>query len=430
MLRRRFSQLVIMALATLAGLIAACGGAEEQPVRPTPGDPPSTVEVVYERMLAGMNRPRKLFHTLVEASVDQGANSYRFVTEAWIAPDRNTARLSLKVLSGPIAAGAATEGSAIIVGDALYTTTSSEETTKTRASTCRKSDSPLLSRVLGCRGALEQSNTTLQTDVRYQDHGVIALVTVGTSRSEDESSTFTDTLYVDPATYFPIAMEQSATLDTGEKSSVKGTTLFTNEFVDSDSEPADFFDPAAIGYVPKDPEEPLRVADPGVGVYWLGRDFAPGTGLPALTLNRASLHPGDLPPGYRALLSYRLAADEFGSSQIDLQEWTAPDWQAFIRQSGGGNWWDDPCIRREEVTFAGGRAVVFKGYQPGPPTAASGPDGCPMQAPDRFLAQAYLGDTVVLILVSGATVNGTFSPSSYDSFEGISAIAKGLEPRS
>jgi DNA-binding CsgD family transcriptional regulator len=92
----------------------------------------------------------------------------------------------------------------------------------------------------------------------------------------------TRTFYAEPDTFLPVAF----TITTPPDSGVRGdmVTTYAAAFVDQGSLPADLFDPAALGYRTPDEKEAELFANPRLGgeVYWLGRSFDPGAGLPAL----------------------------------------------------------------------------------------------------------------------------------------------------
>lgn len=142
-------------------------------------------------------------------------------------------------------------------------------------------------------------------------------------------------------------------------------------------------------------------------VYWLGRDFAPGGGLPELALRNSGGCPRTMSK-YQATLAYRQASDRFGPPIIGMQEWRLDDWYGTDPESPG-NIWKSPGVTSEEIALPDGRAVIFR-----IPSMRAG-------TPDRFLALLYLVDTVI-------RVDDFDSPSAFSSGEGMRAIARGLRP--
>ncbi len=124
-------------------------------------------------------------------------------------------------------------------------------------------------------------------------------------------------------------------------------------------------------------------------VYWLGRTFRPGKGLPPSPLRDASLPvgPGEGPPGMRARLSYdRITLATFTRSS--WRQWEASPLGDLVRS------WDCTQTTRLELSGGGsvglpeGNAIVYAGY-------AKDFGVCPSRPPDVFLAEVHLGRVVV-----------------------------------
>ncbi len=148
--------------------------------------------------------------------------------------------------------------------------------------------------VLGCASAYEASSTSVDANATFEGRPAVALVTTGTDVGAGETTSFTKTLYLDPASYLPIALEGSGTIQHGGTIPLKTSIRYENSFEDRASVDAAAFDPASIGYVEPDVlaglDAPLRAA----GALWLGQTFAPGAGLPGLELRQASVLPAGL----------------------------------------------------------------------------------------------------------------------------------------
>jgi hypothetical protein len=115
--------------------------------------------------------------------------------------------------------------------------------------------------------------------------------------------------------------------------------------------------------------------------------------------------------------------------------------------------WDSPCARRHELPLPHGRAVIFMTYEPErrpdipspvitrpgeprPPTPTPipfpnlHPSGCPAGREfDRFLAHAYLGDTVIAINIPNGLCCPGGGTGPYDTLAGMEAVVAGLRPR-
>jgi hypothetical protein len=177
-------------------------------------------------------------------------------------------------------------------------------------------------------------------------------------------------------------------------------------------------------------ETELDLDDPSLRlpVYWLGRTFAPGGGLPRLMLSRAevvSTHPGE-GPGNKVRLSYAPTARR--PSAVSLALWTPAAWKRFAKTRLGRLIWDSPCARKSTLALPrGGRAEIFVGY--GTPSPLTRP--CPAQAPNRAIAHIYLPGVVVVVNMPNcytcAAPSGLADP--YGTKLGMLAIARALTIR-
>ncbi len=415
----------VLLLATLALACNGDGDGEKTPADGISADLPVadlSVEEVYAQFAGAITRPGHVYHAEVEISQDAGPFSYDATGEFWVDAERDLARQESQVTFGE---GDTRRSQVIIAGGARYTSAQEgQPASKHEASTCHGA-SAAVSSVIGCPGPLEESTKTVETG-RYEAREVIVIVTAGTSRGEDETHIFTSRLYLDSETLLPIAQQSEGTLDIGETYPTSGLWRYRNDFLPADSLPQDFFDPASTGYVERDPEEPLRTGDPGITVYWLGRDYPGSEDLPPLALSLAYLPP-EQPEPYRLILDYRLADEEFGPPALELQEWDAEEWDAFLAQSRGGNWWNGRCVDGKETTLPNGRATIFKSFQDLTGAALDGDVVCPDRPYDRFRAHVYLGSTVIQVDPLGVVRGEDKNP--YDSLEGIEAVIRALQPR-
>jgi len=161
----------------------------------------------------------------------------------------------------------------------------------------------------------------------------------------------------------------------------------------------------------------------GIDVYWLGRNFAPGGDLPALTLadTFGPITPGG-GPGNVIKIDYR--ADEPRVLGITLDLWRPAAWKRFLGTRLGRLVWDSPCARVRTVALPKGRAVIYSGYGVEPAACSSAPF-------DRFLAHVYLAGVVVAVNMPYCyTCAPRFGGSDpYNSAQGMEAIARALERR-
>lgn len=417
----------VLGLALLATLVLACrDGAQHEAYSGSPSA--LSVEEVFARAAAAMTRPGQVFHTTSEFSGDTGGLPAKGTSESWIDGERQAARYDTPASAETL------EHTQIVVGRARYRPASEgEPVTKVEAPGCYGVPAAL---AVGCPGPTEESTKSVEAG-SYDGKDAVVIVATGNWHGSDETFTFTRRSYLDSETFLPIATEEQGTADYGDERGVfptKGTgRVRSGEFVPRDSLPDDFFDPASIGYVARNPEDGLEGAAPGITVYWLGRDFEGADGLPPLTL--AITYVRDEPPSFRVSLEYKLAEEEFGTPAVALQEWDTEEWNAWLERSRGGNWWDGPCREKKELTVDGRRVVVHMGFEdetmgrqePLPER----PDEvvCPDAPYDRFVAHIYLDSTVVQMAGGDVCASAGCEDSPYDTLEGIKAIARALQPR-
>lgn len=362
---------------------------------------PESVQEVYANMLDAIDQPGKVLHTRMTYRTNSPISADSYSSELWLDPANGRARQAVE-FDGRQTAG-------IIDGHGSYLVEDDGNSRAVEALTCRESDSPVLSTLVGCASYIEESQTRVGTTSSYRGRAVVTLVTDAESSGSDETFMFTDHLYVDANTWLPVALEREGTVDTGELRDFTTNVQYEHEWLDRSSLAGDFFELASIGYVEHDPADDLAQAF-DVDVYWLGKEFDPGDGsLPALVLRGAAPYraPGGLTM-YRASLAYRSANDEFGPPMVGLQEWRRDEWDEWLAQSHGGNWWDADDADRTGYALPDRDIVVFR-------RPAEGWDG------DRYLAWVYFADTMVMIMDFD-------SPSPYNSDAGIRALAEGLVP--
>ncbi len=426
MARRKVLLAVAPALLLLIVAGAACWQEEEQIPAPeaTLGLSDVTVEQVYSRVAEALARPGSVFHAVVDVERQSPEGTFSGEMRVWLDVERDLGRQEYR-REGPDAVQPYEEIT-IVAGGASYRRTAGRPTEATAAPTCRGTNSAALSLLLSWWSCWKDFLTQVMTGATYDRRPAVHVVTEGSSWGEDDF-TFKAHTYLDEETFLPLA-STTEWVDVGEPNqSFQLTMRFRNEFVLADSLPADFFDPASIGYVYQDPAEPLDELDPSLTVYWLGKEF-PGVGeLPGLALSQVYIPEERSWPSYEAILDYRLTEEPFGSRVVMLQEWRNQEWQALLDQALGASWWDSPCVRSREEPLEDGHAVIFMGYENQPlpqPFGAGQPIeemGCPEGPFDSFMAHTYLGSTVVMV---DAT-----SDSPYDSLEGIRAVVQGLEAR-
>lgn len=416
-----------------------------------------TPEEFFARLEQAVTREGARFHAMMETvAVSEGKTQRLGHAEVWLDTGRRVSRGEWR--KDPAwQADIGEQSTTIIVDGTSYISVPGEETRRSdteQSEQCRavKGLAPVnLTVLMGfffCELSPVGVSPQVETEVEYEGRSAVALVyqkrLEGTGEGvgrEDRAS-----LYVSRETFLPLAAVIEYRTPAGE---LRGRTItsYDVEFVPVDSLPPDFFEPASIGYVEKDPAAALNDPDLGVTVYWLGRRFDPGSGLPPLVLDDAlaTTTPGS-GPGSRAKIDYR--------GGVVLLLWRPEDWARFAQTPLGRLEWDSPCARTREIALPRGRAVIFMTYEPErrPPLAtpvavrpgetpppwptptpvpfsALFPNGCPTGRDfDRFLAHVYFEDAVVTVNIPFcfACVGG-FGP--YDTLEGMEAVVTGLRPR-
>lgn len=273
-----------------------------------------------------------------------------------------------------------------------------------------------LSSVFFCSDSIAwMFSRSLDDGVQYRGRSAYAIVAPISIR-ENDVVIFRGTFrtYIDAETFLPLGRTEEATVQTSPDESVPiGDFPFEYEFISRDSLPADFFEPASIGWIdpqvayPEDPE--VRLDRIGATVYWLGREFIGNSSLPELTLDAV----------YGTQIVYRRTGDERGFPAVVLQIFTPEQW-ARISDGTGGD-----CWLKRDVLLDDRRATVRLGYHFGG-FAAPG-ESCPPR--DKAAATVIFEDAVIQI---GAPVVGTdegnvYSP--YDTEGGMDLLLRSLELR-
>jgi hypothetical protein len=135
-------------------------------------------------------------------------------------------------------------------------------------------------------------------------------------------------------------------------------------------------------------------------IYWVGRRFDPGQGLPATDLEEA-ISGWVGPPGQKTALWYE---------DFTLGTWTRCSWKTYAKTRLGKANLRAGCTTEEPFPLDGGSATIFATY-----------DGrfrkCPERKPDRFYAIARLDGMVVginlgICLSCSSGVTGPTAPSA------------------
>jgi DNA-binding CsgD family transcriptional regulator len=290
--------------ALLLGVIAM-GGRQAQ----GPGDveTPSelSVEEVYRRTDETLAQSGRVYHAEVES---EGTSIAPFESsgEQWVDASRQVAREEIvSELKAP-ATPRRDEAAAIRRSDGSFEK-DSERTRQTPPRMCHGA-TLAASVVLGCP---TDNATTTVANGSYGGQDAILLIIKGETVGTD-STPFTSRTYLDAKTFLPVA----AIMEGDQNQLLASKTTYTTSWVQRDTLPADFFEPAAIGYVPPDPQAAIRNAN-DLQVYWLGTEFS-APNVERLILRSSVAAPNRGVP-YRYSLTYARASNPHDPPFLTLQ---------------------------------------------------------------------------------------------------------------
>jgi hypothetical protein len=195
---------------------------------------------------------------------------------------------------------------------------------------------------------------------------VIVLTTTGTNSAEDSQTSFTRRLYLDAKTFLPIAADEHGTVKSDRLHRYDTRTRYRSRLVAASSLPADFYDPAALGFAEPGSTDLLRPLPARTTLYWLGPTFEPDAGLPASTLARVEPGTG---ADYVAILYYALSSDRFGLPDLSIQVWPRAAWDDPHNQFNL-----PPCPSSQPVALDGGGTATVSCEANGPVAVVTYPD--------------------------------------------------------
>jgi hypothetical protein len=171
-----------------------------------------------------------------------------------------------------------------------------------------------------------------------------------------------------------------------------------------------------------DGEVPLDDPAIDVPVYWLGRNFHPGGGLPDNRLFDSYFTGKATPETFDGFAEGPGAPLNIRYETIRLGTWTPATWSVFAGSKTGRaitNW---KCTQTRTIALPEGTATIFGGYK-------KNFKQCPDEAPKAFTAWVDIGGLKIV-------VNAPFAAdfievvNPYGSFEGMEAIVRSLTRRS
>lgn len=272
--------------------------------------------------------------------------------------------------------------------------------------------------------------------VSYNGQPATALV-LAPSEEGDGRETMPLRFYADADTFLPLAVTAE---EPGKAPHY--VVEYQAEMVPASAVPADLFDPIALGYVPPEVEEQRLLDHPRLGgvLYWLGRAFDPGGGLPALPNFGVE---DRYHPQRPALAALGYWSDGAG---LGIEQWNADEWHAFHALLARSYGWLDACGEQREFAVNGGTVRILGGWEfereaeqpfvvrPGEafPTPTPTPTAlttCPAEPPNRWMAEVTFGDRVVTLNAPIALPMSKPWPNAYNTPEGLEAAARALRLR-
>lgn len=163
-----------------------------------------------------------------------------------------------------------------------------------------------------------------------------------------------------------------------------------------------------------DGEVPLDDPALEAPVYWLGRNFKPGHGVPPNRLfdAYAPTKSSEEAPGAVLRIRYQ---------NLGIDSWTQASWGQYSGTDIARAITSWPCTEARTVELPGGSATIYGGY-------AKDFRQCPKRAPDAFMARVYLGG-MIIVVNAPPCVSCVETASPYGSFAGMEAVVRGLRLR-
>jgi len=164
--------------------------------------------------------------------------------------------------------------------------------------------------------------------------------------------------------------------------------------------------------------------DPAIDipVYWLGRTFRPGGGLPPNRLFRAGfgepLPEEPLGMGSAEAPQPPLVVDY---KNIWLHTWTPETWHVFADSATAKAITSWKCTQKRTVAILGGSATIFGGYK-------EDYARCPKESPSAFTAWVDVAG-VKIVVNSPPAPDFIETVNPYGSFKGMEAIVAALKER-
>ena len=420
--RRRQVAGVLLVVIVVAGVMAwvRLRGGSDAP----PGPP---VADVFASVAAALTRPGMIAHVMFDSGeADPWITGRR---EAWLDVSADVARERTTTMYRSPSVSTTRERGAVYRAGAAYSVGEDGKTYKSPIAGCPDAAAHVLALLADCPS---RSGNTVSTrsESRRTFHGVgaLAIVTEGKLSGVDSVIEIHNRLFVDAASYLPLALERSGTdryALGGYERDLHGVTRYTIDFVPRDSVPSDFFEPSAVGYTSPEPSSVIDKAGAAFPIFWLGANYPGGSTGPPLTLVDVSVAEPSQPQLGPELQLYYSRADDVFAHVLVVSEMSAANARFFTETGSIPDWRRDACARRTEVPVAGAHVTIFEWHIDDIAYDASRCTGSP---PDGVALELDFGDTFVTVLPSLPSQRVRL-PDAYGSVDALRALAAALYRR-
>ncbi len=419
---------VLAGLGLIAFLLMRSNGDEASLASATcPSRPPLTFgnnsnltpEEVARRGAQAVSCPGYAFHMLSAGDVDAGPLSSYSEGESWVDSAHNRSRQEGRSqFTSEEARRELAEGEelpelhsvSIALPDATYTRSDSSSPDADPRRVDKRAPSPCFgfyisegASVADCDGPLDEFEYRVEANATYRDRQAVAIVSTGTSRGSDETYALTNHYFVDAVTFLPLGATSEGTLN--DAVPVNSSLPIEWDFVPLDSLPDDFFDPAGIGYVEPSLDELTESLDRfGGRAYWLGREFTPSGGLPALVLE----------DGYGNHVLYRRADEDSHWAVVSFQLFPANSWRNSLTPPS------ERCAEQREIALPDRGATIFQ-MRDGVSAGAE----CPPNG--TFTAIVFIRDAAIYVEAPGISTGTEHLESPYNSEAGMELLLRSLK---
>jgi hypothetical protein len=245
---------VLIAVLAVAGVLSALALAVVGPWDSAPDEEAADIslETLEQRMLEALTSGDDVLYVRKAHLYESGEYERDLSFETWI--DGSTQSLRLRDVVEPQSPPLPQISDRIIVNATGYyiDTAGAPQTFPQRS--CPEARRLPLAEYLVCAQTGDEITSRAVITEHPDGRRMLAIKWEGERQGSDSTISFTRYLYIDPDTYEPLAsVEHGTDRMQGTSDRYTITEQFTHEFVPRDSLPADFFEPASIGFLESAP---------------------------------------------------------------------------------------------------------------------------------------------------------------------------------